>query len=298
MSRKNDSSGFGIFIILVGIVLLLMNFNVLSFSMFWGVVKLWPLLFVVLGLSLLFRSSKNVGIILWLLFFGIVIAYSYLNIDQKTWSIGQEVDNILYEENTTGSVGTGEIDLDINHGSVTITSSDSNDITYKIPENGIKEAYVESKLFKSTLLKIEDVDMKSAFSVSNRKYEIEIPDDGKWALDIDGGVITGELDFSNVILEDLKINTGVLETDLIIGEKSEGVYSIDAGVGDINISIPEDEDLGVKIKLDSGLRAVDIDSRYFNKSDDTYTSENYSKAKHKIEININIGVGSVQVNVN
>lgn len=296
MSKKSSSSSLGVFIILIGIVMLLVNFNVLKLSMFWGIVHLWPLLLVVAGISILFRGSKNIGIILWLAFFGIIIGYSYLNMDEKTWFFGQEADNVMYEGNISHKVVKGNMDIDIRQGTFNVISSDSDDIKYSIPEEGISEAYVESKLLRPTLIKIEDNDFKGSMKfISKRTYDVYIPESGEWSLNLDAGVISGKLDFSDVKLKDLDINTGVLDIDLFVGEESEGEFTIDSGVGDVLVVIPEDKDIGIRVYSDGGLKSVEIDDKDFKKNGDTYISLNYDDAKYKIDLTIDLGVGTVEV---
>ena len=72
----------GLVIILVGVILLLNNLNILDWSVWYNILKLWPLLLISLGISLIFRRR-----LAWLaplvIFLGIIIGTgaNYMGID-------------------------------------------------------------------------------------------------------------------------------------------------------------------------------------------------------------------------
>lgn len=69
--------GFGIFLLLVGVTLLLINFGVINWSIFDALYDFWPALLIVIGVNMIFRHNEIVRAITWLLFFAALIAYSF-----------------------------------------------------------------------------------------------------------------------------------------------------------------------------------------------------------------------------
>lgn len=75
--KKNLS--LGIIVILIGVIWLLSNLNVFSFSIIDVFIRsvgtLWPLFLIGLGITLLLKENKTVKLITWLIIFIIIILY-------------------------------------------------------------------------------------------------------------------------------------------------------------------------------------------------------------------------------
>lgn len=299
MSNNSKSySNLGVVIILIGIVMMLVNFNIIKLSMFWGIVDLWPVLFILLGFSILFKKTKYLNIILWLIFIAVIMVYSFLNIENKSWSIGETVLSELIDTVKIDKNKSGLIDVNINQGSLNIIAADDNELQLKVPVKDVKESYIENKLFESALVKIEDEKIRKSFSsnlgfISKRNYEIFLPKGGSWTVEVDAGVLNGDLDLSKVSVKELDIDAGVLDIEIAIGNKSEGDYSISAGVGDIFLSLPKS--IGIKIDVDGGLKSVEVDLDDFDKDGSDYISKNYDDSKYQINLSVDLGVGNIEI---
>lgn len=290
MSKEKSSSSLGVLIILAGVAILLFNLNILKLSMFWGVVKLWPLLLVIAGLGILFKNVRYFSVVLWLGFIGVVIGYSYLNMDDKTWFFGDKVDLITYEE-PAENIDFASMDFDVNIGSIKIKSHDLAQVVYSVPETDMQDASFNSG--EDSELKIADMDSDVNFGIfQSREYKVTIPEEGSWAIEIDGGIIGVDMDLEAVPLNNVDIDFGIGDIELHVNEASEGLFKLNLGIGDVKLYIPKS--IGVKVFSDSGLTSVDVPN-YFSKSDDVYTSDNYETADHQIDIKLDIGIGSFEI---
>lgn len=288
--EKRKSSNFGVFIILVGIAILLINMNVLKIGMFWGIIDLWPILLIIIGLSMILRRVKYVPVVLWLLFIGLVVAYSYLNIDQKSWSFGSSVSHITESQSMSPSE-KGQILLDIRQGSLDITTNDQM-ISYTVPDKNVENSQVKTNGNLTELIIEDDHDIDIINNFQKRSYEIDMIENDEMSFSLDGGIILGEIDFSNVAVNGFDLDLGIGELDISFGQGSYGTYDINVGVGDIKLDIPQD--IGVKIIKDGGLTSVSLPS-YFNESDDVYTSENYGSTEFELIIYVDLGIGSLEI---
>ncbi|MBI9013435.1 MAG: hypothetical protein JEZ08_14480 [Clostridiales bacterium] len=293
MERDKNSSGFAVFIILIGISILLINFDILRLSMFWGVAHLWPLLLIIAGLSILFRRIRYFNVVLWLIFFGIVIGYSYLNMDEKSWFFGDTVE-MVYQEKAAMVVTKGMVDIDMRQGTLDIGTNTNNIISYNVPNVGIEEkTIIDTGILGSTELIVKDKDWDDLFNTfQNRKYEISLPNHGEWTFDIDGAVIDGMIDLSDLKVESFKLDYAVGDIDLFISDKTSGVYVIDFAVGDIMIDVPES--VGVKLIVDGAIKSIDVPNDFSN-NDSTYYSSNYDDASEIIEIRISLAIGNIEI---
>ncbi len=55
---KRSSIAYGLVFIIIGIILLLFSYGILNFGMFKHIWKAWPLIFVVIGIAIMFSSDK------------------------------------------------------------------------------------------------------------------------------------------------------------------------------------------------------------------------------------------------
>ena len=78
--RKNTA--LGIIIILIGVVWLLSNLNVFSFSIidvfFRALAKLWPLIFIGIGFNLVLKENGVLKLLIWLIIFVSLFLYGIM----------------------------------------------------------------------------------------------------------------------------------------------------------------------------------------------------------------------------
>lgn len=290
MSNKKSGSGLGIIVILIGITALLMNFNILSFDMFWGISQLWPMIFIVIGLSILLKSIRYMGTILWLVFIGIIIAYSFINMDEKSWSVGGDAKLTSFEE-TVETFETGTLKLNVKTGAVNINSGEASKLLYTVPAEYMNPVEFDNSSNKLNLVFEENTKDKVSIS-KNKSYDITLPEEGTWKLDLDTGVGETTLNLEGLKIYGMKLDTGVGECNIFFGEITQGDIDIDMGIGEVVINIPDN--IGVKLYVDSGIGSIDVPKNY-KKSGGYYKSENYDKAEYFITIKVDVGVGSFKI---
>ena len=61
---KNKNIEFGVFIVSIGVLMLLGNIGVISWSIFDALIELWPALFIVIGVDIIFRNNSIVKAIM------------------------------------------------------------------------------------------------------------------------------------------------------------------------------------------------------------------------------------------
>ena len=80
---KNKKINLGIILIIIGILWILSNLNLININfydiinhMIRGIFDLWPLILIVIGIDIIFKKDA-LNTVLWILFFTIVIVYSF-----------------------------------------------------------------------------------------------------------------------------------------------------------------------------------------------------------------------------
>lgn len=93
---KNRNIGFGLTLLVIGTLLLLINLGVINWSIIDTLFEFWPVIFIVIGINIIFRDNEIVKIISWLAFIAIIVALSFhyngnFNYRNNKWLKGNEV---------------------------------------------------------------------------------------------------------------------------------------------------------------------------------------------------------------
>ncbi len=277
----------GIILIVLGIIFLLTNLGYISFDVLFGILDLWPLLLIVAGINVLFNKKPIITLITWIVFFIILILYGAF----YGW-VNTSTD---FNTHFTKPVETshGEFNLDIGAAKVNINSEENN--LLKVNTRGVKLDYSNTyKNNKETAIFNFANRNYSSIIFSNRSsnYNFRLNEDVVWDLDLDLGAISGTLDLENVATKSIDLDMGAGNLNIILGNKyDKSDIRIDSGASNINITIPKDA--GVKIKLDSSLSKINIDDLNLIKTGDYYISPNYEEKDTKLEFYVSMGVGKI-----
>jgi hypothetical protein len=102
-----------------------------------------------------------------------------------------------------------------------------------------------------------------------------------------------DLDFSQIDLTSLSVNTGASSLKLKLGDKvAAAKVKIKAGASSVDISLPSY--IGARITINSGLSSKDFPD-FDQINDQTYQSKNYDLAGKKIDFTLDIGVSKVAI---
>lgn len=283
---KDNRSGFAVLIIMVGLSILLINLNVLRIEMFWGIVHLWPMFFVLAGLSILFRKVRHFDVVLWLVFFGIIIGYSYLNMDNKSWFFGDPVDNKVVEESF--EIDNATFELDISTGNIVMNASDK--MVYNLPEKNISRYHNEYDTYGEVIVS-DHVKNDITTPLQNRIYNFGLQEGILWRINLDGAVFHTDIDLSQNDVEDFEVDFAIGNINLITSEYA-GSYNIDFAMGTVMVDVPEDGN--VRLHIDGGLSSTSVPSS-FTEVNGYYYSENFDESKAYISVEIDLAIGSVEI---
>lgn len=279
----------GLVFITIGVFLLLANLGIVNYNVFYGLLNLWPLLLVVVGINIIFRNNKIVSYITWGLFFIILIVYGVYT-QNVSGTTELSTDNIVMEKRT--ETRYANFDLDIGASRLNINSTDDDLLSANL--QGRRLNYQEQY---SNNNEIADVSFQSrGFNMENvhrhdATYDFYLNSDIIWDIDLDLGALSGEINLEDVPVRTLDLDTGAAELTVILGNKHNLDVLIDSGASSIDLVIPED--VGLRIDMDSGLSSDNIEDLNLSKNGDYYTSSNYDTADIKIDLDIDTGVGKI-----
>lgn len=281
---------WGLFIILIGVLLLLENFKIVdvNFANLW---RLWPVLIIGLGLSLLSLRGWFGALVSFLAAVILLGLVALTVIDNPIYPgiIGSNTQTITQTEFANGAKS---LQVTTQTGAANITLSSSRQ------QHGV-EAVQKSN--RPTLTKTAETigdsrhvtfSTKSAqtfwFNGSNNDIALNFTQSTPLSLVLETGATSITGDLSKTKLTSLAIKTGASEINLRLGSvQKQQEITINAGASDITFHIPKEA--GVQIKSDSALTETHFEG-VDKISDSLYESPNFSEAKSKIIINAGLGV--------
>lgn len=291
----------GITTIVIGSLLLACSTGTLSWSIWWSVLSLWPVLLISAGLGIFGRGvgARWLGavgtalVIAALLYGAFVMPVNRAGLPFGFgWRTGSEP--FEYTAPTTASSGpaslvfkggTGDLTVKAGRGllSATGTAPEGQPPVFKTSGSKVTITGAEGQ---AVYPGAEGLDLKLALG---KAYV--------WDLAFDTGMQTLDADLSELDVSEVTVDTGLTSAKLKLGEPvGSGASSgssavVDTGVSDITISVPEDAD--VELKVDTGLTGVDVDEGFEKSGDGTWRAEGTSAGSWIVKVAS--GVGAVTV---
>jgi hypothetical protein len=304
-------------VITIGVLLLLNTTGTLPWSIWFNLMKLWPLLVISIGVQLIFswsRLSRFIGtFISTLIFLGaIVIAISpqVSNLNLNIFNLVGNEQNIVTAENVISisslnemRVEDMEVNVDMSIGSVEIT--EDTDVEYVETASKYSSNLTEPALsyeIDGDTLKVDFKDVpKKNFNLGSNHSE-HIVKLGTTVLEktlnIKVGAGNGILNLDETIISSLNAEVGAGNLEIDMNDTTlENINSIRLKVGLGNVTFKLNRDFGYKINYEVGLGNLSIDGNdvegAFGK-DGTFMTDNYDSAERKAEINVEVGLGNAE----
>jgi len=311
----------GVVLIFIGIFLLLFNLDLIRWSIIDVLLDLWPLILIAVGFSIVFNSKKAIKTIIWICFFVIIITYGFYqqyinyglpfihnsNINTNVNSNDNNNNSNINSSNTDANISY-ELDNKVKKATLDLTLSAADlEITPSFSSTNLLEGYIENPRIDK---KIDYFDSgqqaKIIFKEKTKKINIGETKDYKaslhlskdifWNIEGDIGAVSGNMDLRDIRVNDIDLDFGAGDIKILLGNNVENLnVDIDAGATNITITVPEE--LGVRIKLDGGLKQSNLKSLGWKVVNDWYTSPNYESSLSKVSIEIDMGVGSFNLNI-
>ena len=324
----------GLTFLLIGGILLANTLEVLEWSVWSNLFKLWPLLVISLGLSLIFRGRSLSFLGPLIIFLGIIagVGASYVGINfegeivREVKTLSREIVIEVEKAPETETALETEVIPD------TETALETEEVletkvleTKEYPE--IERASIKLNidvgklvLGESTPLLYECISQYrfrefepfEKFSHTEKEADILIYHSPVTRKVISSNIKNNwELKLNNQIIYDLSVETGAINVDCNLSDfKVEKLY-IESGASNINLVLPQ---YNSKIIIDTGVSniniaipknvgaTVNIDSGIavkdlddFIKRSGTYISHNYNESEFIAEIEINCGVSDIDI---
>ncbi|WP_352418914.1 DUF5668 domain-containing protein [Proteiniborus sp.] len=293
---KRNNIIFGVILVFFGLFLLLNNLDLIRWSIIEVAFDLWPLILIAVGASIVFNDKKTVKTLVWIGFFAIIIAYGfYLQYSNYQLPANTNPD-VSYE--LENNVKTALLELDLTGVDLKINTSSNTALL----DGYIGNPNVDKKI--NYLHGGERAEI--AFREKTRRINLTgnkgytsnfyLSDKITWDIDGDIGAVSGDMDLRSLKVNNINLDFGAGDINLLLGNSADFLnVDIDAGATDINVVVPKD--LGVRVKLDGGLKHSNLKSLNWNLVNGWYVSPNYEASSSKASIDVDMGVGNFDLKV-
>ncbi|MCF8284955.1 MAG: DUF5668 domain-containing protein [Sphingobacteriales bacterium] len=300
---------WGSFLILIGLILVVHNFNLLPITINWGkVASLWPLMLIMIGLSSL---SKNTSMNPWI-FNGIaaivisIFFYQIIEIGEGntshsfSWSDSSDLDsadlktqkfNIPLEEGVTNAHLTFE------GGAAEFILNDTTSNLIDAITQTRKGDYVLEKVRTDS---VDDIKMKlnsNQIKINNgnieNQVEVKLNPKLKWSFDFEIGAGAIDFDFSNYIVNKISLDAGAASVNMKLSDKAS-ITDVDINAGASSVTLRVPKSARCRVQMDAVLSSEDL-TGFTKKTDGYYESDNYNGKGNLINITVDAGMSSVTI---
>lgn len=306
--RGSEGIGVGVTFIFIGVIWMMSKLGYLNFSIIGAVVDLWPLLFIVIGVNMIFRKVPYIGLITWVGFLSAIVAYGMYFAPQDNWIDFGSRDIIFSttESNTasksivptTGnfplagneSVKEGDLSLDLSAGNLVMGSTTSSLLDYVIPSDIVT---VESNISSNqSRFYFKEKSGLKGLKNQQRNYDFYLNSQRLWNLKINAGALDSNMNFSNVPVRSLEINGGAGDFDLELGNlQDKSDVSISMAAGEVRLTVPKN--VGLRIEANDLISNHNFLGEGLVKVNSYYQTPDYESSSKVIFIELNAAITDV-----
>lgn len=298
----------GFVIMTIGILLMLGNLGIITWSILSGFSQIWPLIIIAVGLNLFFNNHVLIKMFTFAVLVVALVLAGMLYPKTDAWDIrfdfdgfnlngAQNSQTVTKEYPLEPSISSAELNLKMPAGALRVTPQATGLMTAKIPGSYAKESAVTTD---GGTRKVFTVD-GGPFTLSSRmdsdedwEYRFELNNSIPWDLRIDTGATDADLDFSDIILKNLELNSGAGDIEIKIGKvERKAVVAADVKASDFKVLLPKG--MGFKAIIKGAIHDVSIEGNDYVQEGNVYTSDNYRTAAQKVDLNLDVAVGDIQI---
>ncbi len=293
---------WGSFLICLGTLLLLNNFDLIDFNM-PNILNWWPLLLIIWGVALLKVPVilKNIlfsltGVLLALFIF-VIFSNSVKFVGNITgpgdiFFIALNDDGCESSQDKTDDKITNA-KLNFSGGAGSFKLATTNEYLYNISSGDLNCNVETDTPNDSTVVLNYDFAGSGIQGKSHQSNKLEIYDHLQWDIDLSAGASKMELNLEDLKIKHLNIDAGASNTSLKLGAKlPQTKVIINCGAATFNIEIPSSA--GCSVQGDLALSKTKFEGMKLNSSG-VYITENYYNSPNKIDFYIDGAISNIDI---
>lgn len=282
-------------LIFLGGLFLLFNLGALNWTVGMAVWRLWPIILVGVGLNGLLGRTIPYGSLVALLL-TVVIVFGSLFTMNSAFTGGALLSGATIDQPLSG-VNKASVELSPGIGRVRIGGGAAAD---KLVEGRIDRTagdrvvndFSSSNGVGSYVLRQEGIPFEFHVGPSDMTWDLRLTEQIPLDLRIHTGVGQSELDLSKLTLSNLELDTGVGQSTITLPRKGSFQGIIKGGIGETSIRVPKG--LAVKVYVRTGIGEARVPSGW-RTQDSGFVSPDYDTAAEKANLEIDGGIGQIRV---
>ncbi len=294
---------WGVLFLFLGGFLLLNNLFDFTLSL-PELTKLWPLVLILIGISVILKNNTTKIILAALS--AILIASILFSIFSRNfnWFHGKKHKHTFtvekYDIPYDSTIKVMSLKFKSGVGRFNFTNLENNDALLKLNSSTSGSNFkIKTDTEGDSLnakIELEDIDIEFGDNDDHHfENEIELNNNLIYDVQLGIGAASVEGDFELLKVRSLKLETGASDVRMEFGELYDDDVNIEISAGAASIRLKVPESVGVQIKSDLSLSSYDFeDMKEVTK--DKFQTENFSEAEKKFFIKIKGGVSNIDVN--
>lgn len=292
-----DRISSGLYILFLGFIFLWMSVGFIKWNMLFQLLRLWPLLFIIVGIDLILRRTRfNIlriltPIIVMGVSLGLISVAQNGNIFQPRTIEKQKIsrENLSPEKSTDLSLDFYSGKLEVSDGEGELFNADMS-----MPQG--EEPNLVSKSFeKEDLYQIFDSSVSNyIFSPwdNDHLWDFRLNKEALFKLNAKTYASINEIDLSKLSVTDLNLETNFSSSRIIVAPKSSRL-NINANSSYITLEIPKK--VGVKLKLEKMFIMDNFSELGLTQGFKEYTSTNYGESEKKVDVYLNLKFSQIEI---
>ncbi len=315
-NNANPGSKLGLVLIIMGVLFLLSKLEIFKFSFsilgyISALISIWPMVLIVVGISILLNKHTMIKMILWSFFLILVLLYSsygerFQGFDgfhsfqgfeffiengqiNSNWNSKGASKSISINNNNGAEKGAMNIDL----GACKLEIGETSDDLVEIRSNMKELSYKSNYNNKEKTENIEIWEEDSSKEIKSRDTNLKLNEDIVWDINAHLAALDANLDLSQLKVSTFTLDLVAGNVDLFLGAENAhtDVYFNGAG-SNINIHVPKES--GVKIIKEGKLMNFE-DKIGLKEKETDFVSLNYHEADAVVDVYLNASAANITV---
>jgi hypothetical protein len=290
----------GVILILIGILFLLNTTGVLDYSVWEFFLVWWPLILIAIGIEKIFGATRSLKPLAYISPVIIIATVAYAVVAQSDGGGFRDTrDRRSFRWSVPAEASVAKLDLEMNFGGGRLKiggDADSGQLLEgQFYHRGRKPKLTADR--RGDRMEVSLDRSSTAIGLSSRsreKWILKLNETVPVDLRLDAGAALVRLDLEDLILNNLNLETGAADINVILGSKSEVVHSeIDCGAASIDIVIPHDA--GLRLVRDLSLSALTTEGIELVETDSFKETPDFENRPVRVFLNIDSGVSSLRI---
>ena len=286
---------WGVFLLFLGIVFLLQTIGIIPWGLWATLWRFWPILIIAFGLGILLRHYNPwLASTLLLVMFLACLGVSFCQYESSVLS-GETASSYKVPMDRLQSA---DVEIDFTAGSLIVNSlpRSSSDFVEVISgaensERTIRASFLNQDGIGRLNLTTERVNRQFW---NETLWDIALSRDLPLTLDVEANICNIDIDLGELKINGLEMDIDASNCQVIMPASTGAIRAhIKADIANLEIIIPDSS--SARIKINSDLASVHVDSSRFQYKNGYYISDDFDAAASQIELEINCNIGRVEV---